>query len=162
MVERRLGKVVAVCLKGQRGMPKYPQPQAMVGPYGIEGDYHAGPLDRHVKEGPPQPNRRQVTIVAKEVLNSVNQLLGTNLQAGSLGENILLEGHGDLSDFQPGDKIKLGEHVVLEVTTKNRACSALAAHHPNMVEQLESKRGLSAIVIKTGVVKPGDVSQVGE
>lgn len=47
MSESTRGTVVAVCLSAEGGVPKQPQPEVNVGPYGIEGDYHAGEVSRH-------------------------------------------------------------------------------------------------------------------
>lgn len=131
-----------------------------MGPLGLVGDFHAGPINRHKKKGPPEPNRRQVTVVAREAVEAVNLSLGIRLKPGDLGENILVEGLGDLSELVAGDRITLSEHVVLEVTGQNRPCNTLAVHHPDIVKALEGRRGVTAIVQKTGTVRPGDQVQV--
>ena len=41
------GTVIACCAREQRGMPKYPRDEIDVGTYGVDGDYHAGPISTH-------------------------------------------------------------------------------------------------------------------
>ena len=66
------GTVVAVCLRPESGVPKYPQPEIAIGTHGVEGDFHSGPINKHKKTGDPEPNTRHVTIVAQEALEAVN------------------------------------------------------------------------------------------
>lgn len=155
MAKVKTGRVVAVCASPAGGVPKYPQLQVEVGPHGVVGDYHAGAFNRHKKKGEPEPNRRQLTIVAQEVLDEVNLLLGIQLKPGDLAENVTVWGLGDLSDLQPGDRLRLGP-VLVEVTAQNQPCSTVAVYHPQLVKQLYGRRGVTAIVIEPGVLRPGD------
>lgn len=155
-----VGRVVAVCASPHTGVPKEPRPSIAIGPQGVEGDFHAGPINRHKKAGPPEPNRRQVSIVAREAIDAVSAALGIRLRPGDLAENVLVEGLGDLSDLQPGDRLRLGERVVLEVTAQNRPCQTIAVHHPDMVAAFTGRRGVVAVVAATGEVRPGDGVEV--
>ena len=94
------GRVVAVCMSPNGGVPKYSQEAIVIGRQGVEGDYHSGPINRHKKTGPAEPNSRQITLVAHEVLEEMNVRLDTELKPGDLGENILVSGLGDLSHCQ--------------------------------------------------------------
>ncbi|MCS7050983.1 MAG: MOSC domain-containing protein [Thermomicrobium sp.] len=154
------GRVIAVCARADRGIPKYRRLAIEVGPDGVVGDYHAGPVDRHTKRGEPRPNTRQLTVVAQEVLDEVNEALGIRLEPGFLGENVTVEGLGDLSDLEPGDRLLLGATVVLEVTAQNEPCSTVAVYHPQLVKALYRRRGICAVVRGTGVVRPGDPVRV--
>ncbi len=155
MSKPRTGRVVAVCASPAGGVPKYPQLQVEIGPYGVVGDYHAGPYNRHQKKGEPQPNRRQLTIVAQEVLDEMNLLLDIQLKPGDLAENVLVWGLGDLSDLQPGDRLQLGP-VLVEVTAQNQPCKTVAVYHPLLVKHLYGRRGVTAIVLEPGTLRPGD------
>ena len=117
-------KVVAVCKKADRGVPKIPQQEVTVGEFGIEGDFHAGPM-RTRSDGEVLPNTRHVTIVAKEVFDDLNRELGTGIPPGGFGENILVEGMGDLADLKEGDLVRFSSGVVLEVTGQNDPCKNL-------------------------------------
>lgn len=150
------GIVVAVCLRPDTGVPKHSQPYIQVGPQGVEGDFHAGTVNRHKKSGPPEPNHRQLTVVAKEALDSANERLGTALGPGSIGENLLVEGLGDLAGLRKDDVIVVGTEVALRVTGQNTPCATLSVHHKDIVKALMGIRGVTAVVVSTGVVRPGD------
>ena len=79
---RRQGLIVAVSLSGERGVPKHPQSAVRVGQYGLEGDCHAGPRYTNVRTGEEKDNRRHVTVVAQEVLDEMNSVLGIALRPG--------------------------------------------------------------------------------
>ena len=108
----KTGTVVAVCMRKEKGVPKHPQSEVVIGEYGVEGDYHAGPM-RTRSSGDVEPNRRHVTLVAKEVFDDLNRELGTDIPAGGFGENILVEGLGDLSDIQEGALLSFSSGVEL-------------------------------------------------
>ncbi|MCX2726552.1 MOSC domain-containing protein [Thermomicrobium sp. 4228-Ro] len=149
------GRVVAVCSSPQGGIPKYRRLEIEVGMDGVVGDYHAGPYNRHKKRGELEPNTRQLTIVAQEVLDDVNEELGIQLEPGFLGENLTVVGLGDLSDLEPGDLLIAGA-VILEVTAQNKPCSTVAVYHPQLVKTLYGRRGVCAIVRRPGIIRPGD------
>ncbi len=150
------GRVVAVCSSPNGGVPKYRRVEIEIGPYGVVGDYHAGPVNRHKKHGDPEPNTRQITIVAQEVLDDVNEQLGIQLEPGHLGENLTVVGLGDLSDLVPGDVLRVGT-AVLEITAQNKPCSTVAVYHEQLVKELYGRRGVCAIVRQPGRVRPGDL-----
>lgn len=149
------GQVVAVSLSPTGGVPKHPQEAIAVGPQGVEGDFHSGPINKHKKKGDSEPNWRQVTLVAQEVLDDLNTRLGIQLKPGDLGENILVAGLGDLSQLQEGDRLHVGSSVVLKVTKQNRPCDTIRVYHPTLVEEITGKRGITAMVVSTGTVQPG-------
>ncbi len=154
--------VVAVCLSPEPGVPKYPQPSVAVGPHGIEGDYHAGPT--RVRRGETVPNTRHVSLVAREVIEEVNRALGTEIPAGGLGENVLVRGLGDLGDLLAGQRLRfssgpstlLRTGVELEVTGQNDPCKNLCVYHPQAPKHLYGRRGVVAVVITPGTLRPGD------
>ncbi|MQF83158.1 MOSC domain-containing protein [SAR202 cluster bacterium AD-802-E10_MRT_200m] len=150
------GTVLSVSLSLHPGVPKYPQPEIHIGEFGVDGDFHAGPINRHKKTDGKEPNQRQLTIVAQEALNSLNQILGTHLEAGSIGENILVDGLGDLGVLVAGDRIWIGSDVILRVTSQNKPCATLNVYHPQIIKHLIGMRGVTAVVEHGGTVKPGD------
>ena len=101
-----------------------------------------------------------VTIVAREVFDAVEETLGIELKPGDLAENFLTQGLGDLADLAAGDRIRLGEEVVIEVTGQNRPCAVLHVYHGDIVEHLMGRRGIVGKVVNTGVVRPGDRASV--
>jgi MOSC domain-containing protein YiiM len=152
------GRIVAVSTSPTSGVPKYPQDAVVVGPQGLDGDHHAGPINKHKKSGDPEPNRRQVSIVAEEVLTELNSHLGIELKPGDLAENILVAGLGDLGNLQEGDRLSVGPEVVLEVTGQNRPCDVLRVYHADIV--VLGKRGIGAVVVTTGTASPGDACRI--
>ncbi len=156
------GRVVAVSSRTTTGVPKYPKESIVIGPQGVEGDFHAGPINKHKKKGDPEPNLRQVTLVAQEVLHELNSLLHVELKPGDLGENVLVAGLGNLSQLQKGDHLMLGSKVVLEVTAQNRPCDTIRVYHPTLVEEIMGKRGISAVVITAGPLRPGDICRLAQ
>jgi MOSC domain-containing protein YiiM len=127
---------------------------------GVRGDFHSGPVNRHKKSGPPEPNMRSISLVAKEVMDDVGEALQIELEPGAVGENFQLEGLGDLSDLEAGDLVKLGPTVTVLVSGQNAPCSTLSVHHPDMVRFLNGKRGVVGRVLYVGFVKPGDRAEV--
>ena len=156
MEAKTQGTVVAVSISSNGGVPKYPQESVTIGDLGVEGDYHSGSINRHKKTEPAEPNSRQITLVAQEVLEEVNTELGIMLKPGDLGENILVSGLDDLRQFRKGDRLMLGTDVVVEVTAQNNPCNVLSVYHPAIVKEMTGKRGVTAIVVRTGSVRPGD------
>jgi MOSC domain-containing protein YiiM len=155
----RTGTVAAVCLREDGGVPKYPQSEVVVGEYGIEGDYHSGPM-RTRSNGEVVPNTRHVSLVAKEVFDDLNRELGTNIPHGGFGENVLVQGMGDLSDVVGGAVLSFSSGVELEVTEQNDPCKNLMVYHNQIPKKSYGRRGVLAIVKTTGRIKPGDMVQV--
>ncbi|MFN3974893.1 MAG: MOSC domain-containing protein [Dehalococcoidia bacterium] len=153
---RRQGRVVAVCLRPSGGVPKYPQPVITLNGDGVEGDWHAGPINKHKKKGDPEPNWRQVSIVSQEMYFYLRETLGIHLEPGAFGENILVEGLGDLSDLQPGDRLHLGQTAIVEITKQNSPCATLEVYHRAIVRTVMGRRGVVGVVHSPGLVRPGD------
>ena len=102
----RTGTVVAVCLREESGVPKYPQSEVIVGEYGIEGDYHAGPMRRR-SDGEVVPNTRHVSLVAKEVFDDLNRELGTDIPHGGFGGEHPRRVHGRFGRHRRGRRAPL-------------------------------------------------------
>ena len=150
------GTVVAVCLSETGGVPKYPQATVLVGPFGVEGDHHAGEYD---KKG--QLNHRHVTVVAQEALDQVGAELDVTVSAGGLGENILVQGVGNLGEIRPGARLHFSSGVELEVTGQNDPCNNLSVYHRLAVKHFYGKRGLLTTVVTSGPLSPGDRVSIG-
>jgi hypothetical protein len=144
----KTGRIVAVCTSHIDGLPKFPRKEVKIAEYGFAGDYHCKPMRRSFT--PPflsKPNTDwHITIVGKEVLKEMNQRLGLALEAGSLAENILTEGLGDLSDVPAEASIFIG-NVELRVTKQNQPCKNLGRYHSRLVKEIYGKRGLLCAVV---------------
>jgi MOSC domain-containing protein YiiM len=157
--QTKTGTVAAVCLRKEGGVPKYPQAEVVVGEYGIEGDWHSGPM-RTRSNGEVVPNTRHVSLVAKEVFDDLNRELGTEIPHGGFGENILVEGMGDLSQVAEGDVLRFSSGVELEVTGQNDPCKNLMVYHNQIPKKSYGRRGVLAVVRTTGRVKAGDTIEL--
>jgi len=141
-------RILAICISDKGGIPKYEHPYAKIGEFGLMGDFHNRPeRPSFSKPGTLKPNiDRQVSLVAHEVLMEMNELLGSEMEeplvCGSLGENLTVDGLGDLSALPVGTRLKVGEYLVLRVTEHNNPCKNLAPLHRLLVKHIYGKRGL--------------------
>jgi MOSC domain-containing protein YiiM len=157
----RRGTVLAVCWSPtlDRGVGKAPREAGRITRWGIPGDRHHGEFDS--KRGAPAPNDRPITVVAAEAVRAACADLGLpELAPGSLGENLLVEGLGDLSDLVAGDRLLVAPPdaaagVELVVTEQNRPCKNLCAWHRDLPAALRGRRGVICVVHSEGEVKPG-------
>lgn len=154
--KKAAGRVVAVCRRAIAGIPKTPEEEIRVGRYGVEGDYHAGPKRLSRRTGLIKRNDRQISIVAKEVLDDLQHRLGIAIPQGGFGENILVEGIGDLSNLSEGDQIAFESGVLVEVTEQNEPCANLNIWHKRVLYEVMGRRGIVGVVRKGGTVRPGD------
>lgn len=153
------GKVVAVCLSATGGVPKYPQDEIEIGPYGVNGDYHAGEYRTNGK-GERELSRRHVTVVAAEAIEAVSEVIGARIPEGGVGENVLVQGLGDLGAVQPGQRLRFPSGAELEVTGQNNPCSNLQVYHPQTPKHLYGRRGLLTVVVRAGTVRSGDAVEL--
>ncbi|HXG42774.1 MAG TPA: MOSC domain-containing protein [Dehalococcoidia bacterium] len=159
MSERR-GRVLAVCLSPRGGIPKFPQDEVVVGPHGIEGDYHSGAFRTSRRSGQAVPNLRQVSVCAQEVYDELEAQLGVRVPPGGFSENVLVEGLGDLGDLEPGDVLHFSGGVEVEVTDQNVPCANLSVYHPLVPKLVYGRRGIVGVVRTAGVLRPGETVAV--
>ncbi len=161
-VNERTGTIIAVCYSKEliNRVGKSVHDSAEIGQWGIQDDRHYG--ETRISKGQVVPNLRTITVLGVEGVRAACENLGIDLMPpGGLGENLLLEGLGDLSEVSPGDEIRVlspeGEpKVVLEVYGQNPPCSNTQIYHKMMVKELYGKRGLLCTVTKPGNVRVGD------
>lgn len=166
-IEAKSGTIVAVCRSGVKDYPKYPQAEVYVGWRGIDKDAHAGYAKRRFTK--PRiffkPNNREVSIVADEVRQAINQDLGLNIQPGGFNENLLISGLGDLGDIKGGSLMVFESGVELLITEQNSPCEKLEQfHQAKMIKattevdesEVRNKRGLVAVVFQMGQLRPGE------
>ncbi len=90
---------------------------------------------------------------------SIVQTIGLNLDAGTLGENILI-------NFNPyiiplGTKLYIG-NVVLEFSQNCTLCKSLSKLDSKLPKLLKNDRGVFAKVIKEGIIHKNDEIFIGE
>jgi MOSC domain-containing protein YiiM len=98
------------------GVPKLAVHQAFVAPEGVSGDRQ---IHLHVHGGP----ERAVCLYSLEQILALQEE-GHPIFAGAMGENLTLSGL-DWREVQPGRQLKLGEEILLEITSYTTPCSAL-------------------------------------
>ena len=109
--------------------------------------------DRHSRRRPA--HRRQVLLVDQAELD----LLG--LPGGVLKENVVLEGI-PVESLEAGQRLHLGDEVVLELTEPCVPCSKLDRIRPGLISEAWGHRGQLARVLAGGTVRVGDPVRLGE
>ena len=130
-----------------------PQDSIEIYKYGVRGDYHSGKTNFHAKKNNLD---RQITIVAKETVDFINKNIGNKISPGSLGENILIHGFGDLSNVSNKHIMKIGTDVVLKINGQNQPCSTLNSIDKRVLKLIIGKRGLLATVESTPIIRKDD------
>jgi MOSC domain-containing protein YiiM len=110
------GRIVQLSISAG-GVPKRAVPTARVTRLGLEGDAHR---DTEHHGGP----ERAVCLFAQEAIDAL-RAEGHAIAPGAIGENVTTGGL-DWSLVVPGARLRLGEHVVLEVTRYTSPCLTIA------------------------------------
>lgn len=118
-------------------MQSVPVAQA-VADFGLEGD-------RHARRG----HHRQVLLIENETLNALS------LQPGMVKENITTQGI-DLMSLAPGQRLRLGPDVVLEISGECEPCERMNEIRPGLRQELRGRRGMNSRVITGGSIRVGD------
>lgn len=129
-----------VCVGHFEPMKDADSVEALTG-FGIEGD-------RHASEHPAR-RRRQVLLMDKETLDHFG------LEQGQIRENITTEGI-DLASLPKGQKLSLGDEVVLEITGDCEPCAFIERIRDGLRAEIEGRRGMLAYVANGGSLKVGD------
>ncbi|MGW8160738.1 MAG: MOSC domain-containing protein [Desulfobulbales bacterium] len=132
--------VEAVCISHKKGIVKKEQAQVVAREnWGIEGDAHAGNW------------HRQVSLLAGESIDNVKVVLPT-LKNGSFAENIITRGI-DLSSLRVGDRLQIGNGVILEITQIGKEChNSGCAIKKATGDCIMPREGIFAQVIKGGIL----------
>lgn len=143
-----MAHVEAVCISHKKGIVKREQEKVVLQEnFGIQGDAHAG--DWH----------RQVSLLAGESIDSVKKTLPT-LKNGAFAENIITRGL-DLTQLSVGDRLKIGDTIVLEITQIGKDChNSGCAIKKATGDCIMPREGLFAIVVAGGSIASADKIQV--
>ena len=85
----------------------------------------------------------------------------TTCAPGAFGENLTTRGL-DLVSLQVGQRLRVGEEVVLEVSQIGKECVDRCAIYYKAGDCIMPREGIFARVIKGGLVKKGDMIEVVE
>ena len=141
-----MGTILAVCVSDKKGVPKreLPSVELRVG-LGIVGDAHAGNW------------HRQLSLLARESVDTMRGL-GVELPPGVFAENLLTEGL-DLKALPVGTVLRAGT-ALLAVTQIGKECHSDCAIKQTVGRCVMPTEGIFAIVLKAGVIKPGDPIEI--
>ena len=164
-------KVVVVGLSRTHAFSKSPAPQiTLLAGQGIEGDAHCGVTVKHqsrVKQDPTQPNLRQVHLLPTELFDEL-AAKGHAVAPGDLGENIATAGIALLA-LPVGAELRLGDSAVVRLTGLRNPCAQIDRFQRGLMDAvlgrtadgaLILKAGVMGIVVRGGVVRPGDAIEV--
>ena len=126
---------------GHREPMKTVETANVISGFGIEGDRHA------TSEG--LRTARQVLLMDDAKLKPLG------LSRGDVRENITTSGI-DLHSLPSGQRVALGDEVVLEVTGHCAPCARMDEIRPGLKDVLEGQRGMLATVLQGGIVRVGD------
>ena len=136
-------KVLAICTSKHKGTLKNEVNEAIfIEEFGIEGDAHAGKW------------HRQVSLLAFEKIDEFRKK-GGDVDFGAFGENLVIEGI-ELNKLPVGQRLTIGEEVLLEVTQIGKECHDKCAIYYQVGECIMPKNGIFTRVLKGGKVKVGD------
>jgi len=138
-----MAHVEAVCISIKKGTVKRERPEVVLKEnWGIEGDAHAG--DWH----------RQISLLAGESIDEVRKILPT-LKKGAFAENIVTRGL-DLCSLKIGDRLQIGDKVILEVTQIGKEChNKGCAIKKATGDCIMPREGIFSRVIVGGTVRAG-------
>ena len=135
------GTIHALLLAQERGTPMKRVPEAQA----LEGRGFVG--DRHGKK---KPNGKRQLLLLDEASHQA-----LRLGAGELKENVVISGL-PLESLPPGQRLALGDEVVVELTEPCVPCWKLDALRPGLLKESWGRRGQLARVLKGGALREGD------
>ncbi len=143
-----MATVEAICISKKKGIVKKAVDMATFKTnWGIANDAHGGKW------------HRQVSLLAGESIDRVKEKL-PGLSDGAFAENIITRGM-DLAAIQVGDRLQVGDTVILEITQIGKKChNDGCAIKKATGDCIMPKEGLFAKVVHGGKVKNGDFLQM--
>ena len=146
MSQSNEGSVVSMRLNvGSRKPMKEVDSARVITGQGIEGD-------RHLKEDGSR-SRRQILLMDRETLGDFS------LDDGIIRENITVVGM-DFASLEAGDRVSIGEDVVLEITGECEPCARMDEIRSGLQHELDGRRGMRAYAENGGLISVGDVISV--
>src|SRR5574341_90104 len=137
------GKVVAVCTSEKKGVRKRNIGEAnLIENFGLENDAHAGAW------------HRQVSFLAQESIEKAKKKWGLRVSFGDFAENITTSGL-DLLALQIGDKLKVGDQIVIEITQRGKECHVGCEIMKQTGKCIFPLEGIFGRVLKGGIIRTG-------
>ncbi|SVC51696.1 uncharacterized protein METZ01_LOCUS304550 [marine metagenome] len=133
------GSIVNIHIARVKGTPSNSVQEAnAISGMGLEGDRSCG-----------KGNMRQVLLMDKESLDEFE------LEPGQIKENITTTGV-DMSQTQPGQVFFIGDTITMEIVGECEPCGKMNALQPGLLNRINHRRGMLAMVINGGSFKVGD------
>jgi MOSC domain-containing protein YiiM len=159
--------VIAVHSKSTHTFSKAPQSLIeLVEGHGVKNDAHYGVTVQHrsrVAKDPTQPNLRQVHLLHVELFAEVTSE-GIDIYPGQMGENLTTSGI-NLLGLAAETRLQIGARAIVEITGLRNPCSQIENFKAGLLAAvldrapngtLIRKAGVMGIVLKGGIVRPGD------
>ncbi len=144
-----MGRIEAICISREKGTVKETVTEAELRiKHGIVGDAHAG--DWH----------RQVSLLPSESIAKVREMM-PELADGAFAENLVTSGV-DLAHVRIGDKVAIGDDVLLEVTQIGKEC-----HHGCAIREITGdcimpREGIFCRVLSGGQIQAGSSATLSQ
>ena len=136
-------RIHAISVSEAKGVRKSNVSTAVVKPdHGIINDAHAGPW------------HRQVSLLAKESIDKMVRQ-GLDVGPGDFAENITTIGI-NLVDLPIGERLHLGQNVLVEVTQIGKECHDRCAIFQEAGDCVMPREGIFVKVLTGGTIKTGD------
>ncbi|MBL6755151.1 MAG: MOSC domain-containing protein [Planctomycetes bacterium] len=141
----RAAEVLAVCV-GPGGIPKPEVESCAVTVEGLEGDGH-----RFHRHGGPN---RAVCLLSEEAYEALRDDDVDCTAPGTFGENVLTRGLDD-STLRPGDRLRIGDELVIEIHDVRAPCATLKAVDRRFPELMVGRSGWVCRVVEPGILRRG-------
>jgi len=144
-----MGRIYSINYSKKKGTIKTSIEKAnLIEGFGLEGDVHA------------EPGIRQISLLAIESI--MRQLECSKVKKkdvvlgpGDFAENITTEGL-DLAQLKIGDRLNIGERVILEISKIGKECHKYCAIYYKIGDCIMPREGIFAKVLKGGEIAVGE------
>ena len=139
------GTLLAVCI-GPGGIPKQSVPEARATAQGLVGDKQRYPIHGGAN--------RALCLFAIEDYQSLRRDGVACDNPGTFGENVLVQGL-DFKALLPGDRLALGEEVLIELFDVREPCGTLKSVDARFPNLMLGRSGFVCRVLREGALRPG-------
>ena len=143
-------RIASVCV-GPGGIPKLAVDAVAVRKTGLDGDGH-----RYHEHGGAH---RAVCLFSVEDCDRLRRDAVPIEGPGAFGENLLIEGL-DFERLAPGDRLRVGSQVLLEIHDVREPCKTLQTVDGRFPALMEGRSGFVCRVLEEGTLRPGQGVEV--
>lgn len=143
-------KVKAVCQSKEKGtIKKEINRGELIADFGLKGDAHTGKW------------HRQISLLDSSSIEKMKNK-GRKIKSGDFAENITTEGMENLYELPVGQKLRISEEILLEITQIGKECHRGCEIMKEIGDCVMPREGIFARVIKGGKIEPGDKIEILE